>query len=167
MSEEIIIRTANSTDIPAITRIYNHYVRETHITFDLTEKTETDRAAWLEQFTGNQRHQLIVGEVDGSVIGYACSGTFRTKPAYDRSVETTIYLDHTAGGKGYGLALYQHLIDSLSQTDVHRCYGVIALPNDASVALHRRLGFVEKGRLTEVGFKFDRYWDTLWMERSF
>ena len=161
----LTVRTAEPTDLPAIRDIYNHYVTETHITFDLDPVNLANRTEWARQFSGD-RYQLIVGEHQGEVMGYACSSRLRVKPAYDRSVETTIYLHHAAGGRGFGETLYAELFRRLGETDVHRCYGVIALPNDASVALHRKFGFSDAGLLTEVGYKFDRYWDTLWMERE-
>ncbi len=166
MTTELTIREAALEDAKTLADIYNHYVRETHITFDLDPVDEDNRRGWIESYNSNQRHRLFVGETDGLIVGYACSSQFRYKPAYDRSVETTIYLNHEVTGNGYGHKLYQHLFESLARTDVHRCYGIIALPNEASVQLHRRFGFVEKGVLTEVGYKFEQYWDTLWMERA-
>lgn len=166
MTNELIIREATSDDAQQLADIYNHYVRETHITFDLEPVDRANREQWITAYNRNPRHRLFVGIDDGDIIGYASSSQFRYKPAYDLSVETTIYLDHRRTGKGYGTRLYQHLLDSLGQTDVHRYYGIIALPNDASVDLHRRFGFQDRGILTEVGYKFKKYWDTLWMEKS-
>ena len=162
----MLIRKATRDDVPQITGIYNYYVLNTHITFDLEAVSLNNRLTWMEQFN-NEKHLLFVGTEADKVIGYACSTRFRTKPAYDLSVESTIYLDPAHTGTGAGAALYNHLLDALHKAEVHRCYGVIALPNDASVALHRKLGFKETGLLTEVGYKFDQYWDTLWMEREF
>ncbi len=165
METELIIREADEHDIQALTDIYNHYVAHTHVTFDLNKVETATRLKWLTQFNTTPRHRLFVGVVNDQLIGYACSSQFRVKPAYDRSVETSIYLspDHTGRGDGY--RLYRHLIDTLTKTDVHRLYGVIALPNDASVRLHQKLGYETCGTLTEVGYKFNKYWDTLWMER--
>jgi phosphinothricin acetyltransferase len=69
-------------------------------------------------------------------------------------------------GGGIGSALYQRLFDDLRGEDIHRAYAAIAMPNDASVALHRKFGFIEMGTMTEVGRKFGQWWDVLWMERS-
>lgn len=160
------IREAVPDDIRALVNIYNHYVLETHVTFDLDPVDVDARLSWLKQYNRNPRHRLFVGISNNEVIGYASSSQFRIKPAYDLSVETTIYLSPEAQGNGFGAQLYEHLLRSLDATDVHRCYGIIALPNDASVALHARFGFVEAGKLTEVGYKFEQYWDTLWMERT-
>lgn len=165
----ISIRSATDSDAPALTDIYNHYVVNTHITFDLEPVDVANRLQWMAQYKKeckNERHQLLVAELEGKVIGYACSGSLRTKPAYQRSVETTIYLEHSAGGRGFGKKLYGELLNRLAATDVHRCYGVIALPNEGSVRLHESLGFKPVGQLHEVGYKFDQYWDTLWLEKA-
>lgn len=159
------IREAEPDDLPALCEIYNHYVVNTHVTFDLEPFSVPDRQAWFAQYNHNPRHRLFVAESNGKVSGYASSGQFRAKPAYDESVETTIYLSPDAVGQGLGRPLYTHLLESLKDAAVHRCYGIIALPNEASVKLHLSLGFVEVGHLYEVGYKFDRYWDTLWLER--
>lgn len=159
------VREATATDLPALCEIYNHYVKNTHVTFDMTPVTTRQRAGWLAHYNQRSRHRLFVGEAWGEVVGYACSSQFRPRPAYDQSVETTIYLAPDAMGQGYGRMLYSHLLDSLEDTDVHRCYGIIALPNEASVRLHKSLGFAEVGHFHEVGYKFNQYWDTLWLER--
>ena len=88
------------------------------------------------------------------------------KAAYDTSVECSIYLDPLMTGHGYGKQLYRQLLLNLQQHDVHRCYGIITLPNLASISLHAQLGFTEVARLTEVGRKFGKYWDTLWVQKS-
>ncbi len=160
------IRPASATDLEAITRIYNYYIEHTAITFDISPYAPKDREAWFTRHQPGSRYQLWTLTLQDKVAGYACSGPLRSKAAYDTSVETSIYLAQQAIGQGLGRALYQHLLDSLkhSADPIHRCYGIITQPNDASMALHHRLGFKEVGRLSEVGFKFDRYWDTIWME---
>ena len=163
---ELNVREPNFEDSHRLAEIYNHYIINTHVTFDIKPVSDKSRQKWLSGYNKDPIHRLFVGTVNNKVIGYASSSQFRSKPAYYRSVETTIYLAPEALGKGHGKALYQYLLDQLVDTKVKRCYGVIALPNDASVELHRGLGYREVGHLTDVGFKFDRFWDTLWMERS-
>jgi phosphinothricin acetyltransferase len=97
-------------------------------------------------------------------VGYACSSRFRPKPAYDTSIEVTVYLHPKATGSGIGTALYERLFAELKDEPLHRAYAVIAVPNPASVALHRKFGFAEVGTLTQAGRKFDQWWDVLWME---
>jgi phosphinothricin acetyltransferase len=108
-----------------------------------------------------------VAEVSGEPAGYASSREFRAKAAYRQSVETTIYLDPEVVGRGLGRSLYGALLRILeSETSVHRAYAGIALPNEASVALHRGLGFRPVGTFHEAGHKFDRYWDVAWYEKD-
>jgi phosphinothricin acetyltransferase len=100
------------------------------------------------------------------VVGFATSSRFRAKAAYDTSVETTVYCAPNGVGRGVGTALYRRLFDVLAAEDVHRAYAGIALPNDQSVALHRKLGFAPVGTYREVGRKFGAYWDVQWFERA-
>lgn len=159
------IRDATIDDLGAIVDIYNHYITETHVTFDTQPFTQAARATWFEQFDGDRYH-CIVAESGGAPMGYASSIAFKSKPAYETSVEVSVYLAPDAIGQGLGTALYHHLLQALSQADLHRAYAGIALPNEASVALHRRFGFVAAATFNEVGRKFGRYWDVMWMERA-
>ena len=114
-----------------------------------------------------RRHRVVVGLSDSSVVGYACSSRWRPKPAYETSVETSIYLSPDATGLGVGTRLYAALFESLREQDIHRAFAGIALPNPASVALHERFGFKRVALFTEQGRKFDRYWDVAWYEKAF
>ncbi len=160
------IREAMETDLPALTDVYNHYVRETPITFDLEPYTLETRRPWFDGFATAGRHRLLVAEGDGVALGYACSHRFRAKAAYDRSVETTIYLGPEALGQGIGRRLYAALFEVLAGEDVHRALAGVTLPNAASAALHARFGFTSIGVFREVGYKFDRYWDVEWLEKA-
>src|ERR1700753_2232809 len=102
----ISIRAANRADIPRLTEIYNHYVVHTPVTFDLEPYTVEKRMEWFEQFAETGRHRLLVAEENGVVMGYVGSTRFRTKAAYNTTVETTIYTAPEAVGKGLGRKLY-------------------------------------------------------------
>jgi len=160
-----VIRRGSGGDLAALTAIYNHYIRETAITFDLEPYTALQRRPWLESFAEAGRHQLFVAEEAGQVVGYACSRGFRDKRAYDTSAETSVYLAPNAHRRGLGTALYTRLFEALASADVHRFIAGVTLPNDASIALHARFGFERVGVMHEVGRKFGRYWDVLWMEK--
>lgn len=159
------IRAARSEDLPALTGLYNHYVRETAITFDIEPYTVERRRPWLEQFAETGRHRLFVACEEDRPVGYAGSTRFRTKAAYETTVEVGIYLAKEATGRGLGTRLYRQLFDALAGEDIRRAVAGITLPNDASLALHRRFGFEPVGVFQEVGRKFDRYWDVQWLER--
>ena len=158
------IRPAEPKDLGAIVDIYNHYVTTTHFTFDTEPYTVETRRPWFDQFNG-ARHRCLVLVGGGGVAGYANSAALKPKAAYETSVEVTIYLAPGATGRGAATPLYAALFSALKDQDVHRAYALIALPNDASIAFHKRFGFVEVAHLNEVGRKFDRYWDVAWFEK--
>lgn len=156
----LAIRSAESGDLNRLVEIYNHYVTETHVTFDTEPFAVGARTQWFTQFAESGPYRLLVGEIDGEVIGYATSTRFKPKPAYNTSVETTIYLDPQHVGNGHGRALYAELMRQLQdEPAVHRAYASLALPNPASVALHEALGFNRIGSYHEVGFKLGAYCD--------
>ncbi len=159
------IRNAMLADLPQITDIYNHYVINTPITFDLQPFTPEQRRDWFVEHSGTQRFQTVVAEQDGKVLGYAGTGSFRAKQAYETTVEMTIYCSPENQSRGIGSLLYAQLFEQLKSQDIHRACAGITLPNDASIALHRKFGFKEVGVFSENGRKLGRYWDVLWMER--
>jgi phosphinothricin acetyltransferase len=161
----LAIRPAVRADLPRLTEIYNYYVVHTPITFDLEPYTVERRAKWLEQFASAGRHRLLVAEENGVVLGYAGTTQFRVKPAYDTTVETTIYCAPETTGKGLGRKLYTALFAALAEEDINRIVAGYTLPNAASARLHESLGFRPVGIFTQVGFKFGRYWDVQWTER--
>jgi phosphinothricin acetyltransferase len=162
----VIVRDGTPADLPALTEIYNHYVVNTTATFDLEPFTVEARQEWLAHYSPAGRYRLHVATEGDDLLGYATSSRFRAKAAYDTSVETTIYCAPAATGQGVGTALYSRLFEALADVDVHRAYAGIALPNDASVALHRKFGFEVVGTYREVGRKHGSYWDVQWMERA-
>jgi phosphinothricin acetyltransferase len=157
------IRAGTRADLPALTRIYNHYVAQSPATFDTEPFTERTRLPWISQFADSGPHRLFVAERDGQLLGYAESHGFRARAAYARSVESSVYLEPGAVGRGLGRELYAVLLPALHRAGVHRVVAGITLPNDASLALHRRAGFEDCGVMSEVGFKHGRYWDVQWM----
>ncbi|HEV2414302.1 MAG TPA: GNAT family N-acetyltransferase [Candidatus Dormibacteraeota bacterium] len=160
-----MIRAAGEQDLEAVNDIYNHYVVETHVTFDEEPTSMDARREWFSHYAETGRHRLLVATEDGKVIGYATSSRFRPKPGYLTSVETSVYLSPGATGKGAGTALYTELFKSLEGEDLHRAYAGIALPNPASVALHEKFGFKRVALFSEQGRKFGRYWDVAWFEK--
>jgi phosphinothricin acetyltransferase len=162
---EVTIRPAVREDLPRLTEIYNYYIVNTAITFDLQPYTPDQRARWFDEHNRGGRHRMFVAEDAGRVVGYACTGPFRDKAAYDTSAETSVYCAHEATGRGVGAKLYLALFDALKNEDVNRLLAGITLPNDASLKLHRKLGFTDVGVFSECGRKFGQYWDVVWTER--
>ncbi len=161
------IRTAREGDLPALVSIYNHYIANTHITFDTEAYTLESRRAWFDGFSDRGPYRLYVAEVDGQSVGFAYSDRFHPRDGYDPSVLTSIYLDPDFVGKGIGYRLYAHLIEALqAEAVVHRAYAGITLPNQGSIALHERLGFKLAGTFHEVGSKFGKYRDVSWYEKE-
>lgn len=163
---DIYIRHAEQGDLPALLDIYNYYVLNTPITFDVEPRTLAQRQAWLDSFAPTGRHQCFVAVQDGTAIGWACSGRFKDRAAYDTSVETSIYLKHGLQRGGIGRRLYARLFESLAQEDVHRAFGGITQPNEGSVGIHRAFGFTHVGTYREVGRKFGRFWDVAWYAKE-
>ncbi len=166
MSAPCSIRRLEGGDLPALNSIYNHYVRTSPVTFDIEPKSIEARKVWAKGFCETGRHQCFVAIEGESLLGWACSGPFRPKAAYQTSVEVSIYLDPAAAGRGLGTSLYEHLFAAMETQDVHRVLAGMTEPNPASLALHKRFGFVEVGTYSEVGHKFDQYWDVRWMEKN-
>jgi len=152
-------------DYDAVAQIYNHYVRTSHATFDVLPFSVVERIPWFTQFADNGAYRLLLARLDGVVAGYACSTPFKSRPAYQQSIETTVYVAADALGQGIGKKLYETLFRQLGDCGLHRAYASIALPNDASVRLHEAFGFRQVGICHEVGFKFDSYWDVAIFEK--
>ncbi|GAB4521759.1 MAG: GNAT family N-acetyltransferase [Parvularculaceae bacterium] len=160
-----VFRDAEARDRPAILEIYNHYVLNAACTFDIEPYTLERRAPWFDQFSAQGPHRLLVAEEGGAVLGYANSMRHRAKAAYDRTVETSIYLHPDWRGRGIAAPLYGALLEAAAAGGAHLAVAGVSLPNPASVALHRALGFEEVGTFPEIGYKFGRYWDTFWMRK--
>jgi len=162
---EVVIRPAERRDLARLTEIYNYYVVNTPVTFDVEPYTVEQREAWFAQFGQTGRYRLLVAETESIVVGYAGTTRFRPKAAYETTAETTIYCAPEAVGKGIGVRLYAALFDALRNEDIHRFVAGYALPNPASAAIHERFGFKVVGVFSENGRKFGKYWDVCWMER--
>jgi L-amino acid N-acyltransferase YncA len=162
VTRAIVIRPSVDTDVPRICHIYNHYVRETVVTFEEEPLAAAEMARRIADVRG--RFPWLVVEVDGVVAGYAYGGLWKSRSAYRFAVESTIYLAPESLGRGYGRPLYTALLEALRGCEVHRVVGCIALPNDASVALHEKLGFRKIGIFDQVGRKFGRWVDVGYWE---
>ncbi len=154
----MLIRAATPEDLPAVAALYAHEAATGVSTFDTEPRSAEIWAARLGSTEVGDH--LLVAEREGAVVGYASSASYRPKPAYARTREVSVYVGPHAQGCGAGSALYESLLELLRADGMHRAVAIIALPNDASLALHRRCGFTSVGVLHEVGFKFGRWIDT-------
>jgi phosphinothricin acetyltransferase len=154
--DAVMIRAATDDDSHAIAAIYNHFIANTHVTFETEAITASEMA---RRITENSPLPWLVAEGPGGILGYAYASKWRVRHAYRFSAETTVYLRDDATGQGLGTRLYDKLLRNLRDRGFHSAIGGIALPNQASVALHEKLGFVECARFKEVGFKFDTWVD--------
>jgi len=158
-----MLRSAQLDDAAAIARIYQHYVTHTTISFEAEPPTIDNIAARIQEVMA--RHSWLVYESEGALLGYAYTSTFRERRAYQSTVEATIYLDQAAIGHGIGRMLYQALLDDAALKGYHEALGVIALPNDLSIKLHEKLGFVKVAHLEKIGHKFNQWIDVgIWQK---
>ena len=157
------IRSASLTDADAIARIYNYYVQNTVITFEEEPVSAGEMATRIAD-TKAVPLPWLVAEVDGVVVGYAYAGKWKVRSAYRYSVETTIYLAQGCEGQGIGKRLYTELLSLLRSLGAHLAIGGAALPNDASVALHGKLGFERVATFRQVGFKHGRWVDVAYWQ---
>ena len=152
-----MIRYAKTDDAAEICKIYNHYVLGTTITFE-EEPVSTDEMAQRIAET-LQSLPWLVWEQDESLQGFCYASKWKGRCAYRHSVESTVYVRADSIGRHIGSQLYRALLDELRQRKFHTVIGGIALPNDASVALHEKLEFEKVAQFREVGNKFDRWID--------
>ena len=164
---DLVIRRVEQRDLPALLDIYNHYVRETPVTFDIEPRTLEQRQQWLDGFSRAGRYQCLVAVKDGQAIGWANSHRYNERAAYDTTVSSSIYLAPHMTGQGIGRRLYAALFEALQGEDIHRIFGGITQPNEASVRLHLAFGFAPVGVYREVGRKFGRFWDVATYMRPF
>lgn len=157
-----MIRPCTPADATAICDIYNHYVRETVVTFEETPVTHGEMAQRISDVTS--RLPWLVWQEAGAILGYAYATPWKSRAAYRHSVESSIYLAPQATGRGIGPSLYKALVAELRQKDVHCVIGGAALPNPASVSLHQKLGFTKVAEFRQVGFKFGRWIDVAYWE---
>lgn len=160
------VRLGRLSDVWQITDIFNYYIEHTNARFETMPFSYENRQSWFSQFAGDSKHQLFVVVENENILGFACSQPYRATSAFEDTVEVTIYLAPEATGKGLGSILYSKLFDALVEQGVHRALSGVALPNDASLALHRRFGFREVGVFKEYAKKNGQYISSMWLEKA-
>jgi len=161
----VLISAATPADHAAIVAINNHYIEHSVATFDTELETVEAKAGWFASFADHGPHQLLVAR-DPEVAGYACTSQYRTHEAFDATVVMSIDLAPDQVGRGVGTALYEALLAAIADAGLHRALAGIALPNEASIALHRRFGFTDVGVFDEYASKWGRQLSTLWLQRA-
>jgi phosphinothricin acetyltransferase len=152
------IRSATADDAAAIAAIYNPYVANSCITFE----TEAVSAEEMQARIAEAQESILpwlVATSGGVIAGYAYASKWKGRCAYRFAVESTVYLDPASQGKGVGRQLYSALLDRLKAKGIRTVIGGIALPNDASIGVHERLGFEKVAHFKQVGFKQNRWID--------
>ncbi len=162
MPDATTIRDATPDDGSALAAIYNYYIEHTIITFETELVTAPIMADRIEQTTRTHPWLILIG--GGQPIGYAYATRWSPRAAYSQTAETTVYLSPDHVGQGHGKTLFRALLDRLRAQSIHTALAGIALPNDASVALHERLGFQKVAHFLETGRKFDRWIDVAYWQ---
>jgi phosphinothricin acetyltransferase len=157
MPSEVVIRRATVDDVPAITEIYNEAVLTTTATFDTEVRTVADRRAWFEAH--DERHPVLVAEVDGRVAGFASLTRWSDRKAYDETAETSFYVCAASRGRGVGRKLKGAIIDEARRLEYHTLIARVAQESVESLHLNQAFGFVHVGTLKEVGCKFGKRLD--------
>jgi phosphinothricin acetyltransferase len=157
------IRAATVGDAPALLEIYRPFVTEAVVSFEAEPPSVDEFEARVLKALG--RYAWLVAEQDGVIAGYAYGTVHRERAAYRWSAETSVYVDPRFHGHGIGRRLYEQLFGDLAARGYCNAYAGITLPNDASVALHRKVGFAPIGVFPRVGFKFGAWHDVSWWHR--
>jgi len=159
---DILVHPATPDDLAAINDIYNYYVLNSTCTYQETPDTLDDRRAWFASH--GPRHPVTVATLDGQVVGWGCLSRFRDRSAYDRTCENSVYVRDGLHRRGIGAALLADLIDRAAALDYHTIIAGIDAEQTASIAFHARFGFVTVAHFREVGYKFGRWLDVVFMQ---
>jgi len=165
MTSEIVVRTALAGDAAEIAGIYAHHVLHGVASFDEEPPSVAFWAEKLAEVLG-RGWPFLVAEGEGRILGYAYATQFRDRAAYAHTCEDSIYVHPDRLGRGVGKRLLTELVARSAAVGFRQMIGVIGGPEPASVALHRGCGFREAGRMAQVGYKFGRWLDTLYMQRG-
>ncbi|HEL1768438.1 TPA: N-acetyltransferase [Streptococcus suis] len=160
----IDIRSARTEDAADLVAIYAPYVEKTAITFETEVPTVEAFASRIEKTL--EKFPYLVAEEEGRVVGYAYASTYYARAAYDWTVELSVYIKQEVRGKGIGTLLYNALEKELTARGFKNFLACIALPNPASLALHKKRGYEQVAHFKNVGYKFDTWHDIVWLQKS-
>jgi phosphinothricin acetyltransferase len=160
----LTVRPATAADAAACAAIYEPYVNDTAVSFELEPPTTEEMAGRIE--AANLRHAWLVLEDDGRVVGYAYGGPMHRRAAYRWSCEVSVYVEPGRRRSGAGRALYEALFARLAERGFRTAIAGMTLPNEASAGLHRAMGFEQIGVYRDIGWKLGSWHDVAWMQRS-
>lgn len=160
-----MIRPVSVNDAAKLADIYNHYVTNTLISFEEEEISADTMLSRIKDADKSAGIWLVL-ETDSLILGYAYCTHWKARSAYRFSHEVTIYLAPEAQGKGVGTRLYQALLDAISRRPIKNILAIIALPNDASIALHEKIGMKKVAHFEKVGYKFGQWVDVGYWQMS-
>lgn len=158
--EKVLIRPAKKDDLPQILEILNHEILNGTSVYDYEIKSLAFINNWFDEKLTHQ-FPLLVAVLNNEIMGYATYGLFRPREGYKFSIEHSVYLSKSSQGKGLGSLLMMELIDIAVAQNFHRMLAVVDAANEGSCDFHKKLGFIEIGRMNEVGYKFDRWLDVV------
>jgi phosphinothricin acetyltransferase len=160
------IRPAIVEDCDDLLHLHNHYVTSSFAVFDEELLAAETVARWIESFSLSGPYRLLVATDGGRIRGFASGQCYRDHPAFRQTVETSVYSAPGESGRGVGTALYASLFHTLAAEDLHRAVVGIALPNEASVNLHKKFAFTEVGVFNEYAVKRSHYISSVWLQRQ-
>jgi len=159
----IIIRNAKRDDLPLILKIVNYEIEHSTSIYDYKKRTIQDQTIWFEK-KKLEKMPIIIAEENGNMIGFGTFGIFRPWEGYQFSAEHSIYLDNNSRGKGTGKKIMNKLIHLAKEQDFHIMIAGIDANNSKSIKFHQNFGFKEVGRFNQIGFKFDKWLDLIFMQ---
>ncbi len=163
IQEKIIVRRAVDMDIARVTEIYNHAVKTTTATYDLEPKSLESMEKWFRSID-KRPHGIWVSETNGNVTGFVALESYSPKAGYHQTAKSMVYIDEASRGQGLGTKLMSELIRSAKEDGMHTIIAGADSANEVSLKLHEKLGFVRAGFYKEVGKKFGKWCDVIWLQ---
>lgn len=159
----VVIRDVRLEDTEKLVEIYAPYVLNTAITFEYEVPSIEEFSKRIKTICDN--YPYLVAEIDKEIVGYAYASSFHARAAYQWCVEVSIYLKEGRHGKGIGKKLYQELETRLKKQNIKNLNACIAYPDESSIAFHEAMGFTKVGHFHKCGYKLNKWWDMIWMEK--
>ena len=164
LTPPITIRPVSTADSQALLDIYRPYVEYTAITFEYEVPSIQEFEKRISKTL--EIYPYLVAEENGQVLGYAYASTYYARTAYDWTTELSIYVAKEARGQGIGSALYTALEEELQARGYLRFLACIAVPNEASISMHEKRGYVQVAHFPKIGYKFNKWHDIVWMQKT-